>query len=247
MKNSLEELKSLDKNKIFYCTDKRNDTQKLRVMKESEDSYFVFAPRKKNRGWRYNLLGFTKYFDFEIKEEKNDKTAKWHNRLKRAIKCMEASGLWEDIKTKFENLLTISYEEKQKIYNEYWQVDKWKDGGVDYKNFIARLKDKYAFMVYADDKGEEHIDTNYIWELSECNLKSMYFGKWQNKSEKEIIKEKLANKEKYSTWARTNYDTSFNYEPDRKMAWYSEEYKNCGNGHYYLALDNNTALFCEND
>lgn len=75
----------------------------------------------------------------------------------------------------------------------------------------------------------------------------MYFGKFDNETEKQTIKEKIQNNENYSTWHRTNYDTSFEYNAEKKMAWYSEEYKNCGNGHYYFALDNSTALFCEND
>lgn len=248
MINNLEELKNLGKRKKFFCTEKTDSGKtKLRVMKEDEDSYFIYAPRKKRRGWRYNLVGFTKHFDFKIEEEKNTKTEKWHNRLKRAIKCMEESGLWQDIKEKFKNLLRISYEEKEQVYNEYWQVNKWEKDKTDYNNFIARTKAKHPFMIYKNEKGEEHIDTNYIYEISECNLKSMYFGKWRNKREKEIIKEKITDKEDYKTWARTNYDTSFNYKANENMAWYSEEFKDCGNGHYYLALDNNTALFCEND
>lgn len=115
------------------------------------------------------------------------------------------------------------------------------------KGLIDLLKDKYSFMIKTNENNEEYIDTDYIWELSECKLKSMYFGKFDNETEKQTIKEKIQNNENYSTWHRTNYDTSFEYNAEKKMAWYSEEYKNCGNGHYYFALDNSTALFCEND
>ena len=40
---------------------------------------------------------------------------------------------------------------------------------------------------------------------------------------------------------------TFEYEPDKNKAWYSEEYRGCGNGHYYIALNSSMALFCEND
>lgn len=44
-----------------------------------------------------------------------------------------------------------------------------------------------------------------------------------------------------------NYDVGFSYNPKQKKAWYSEEFKNCSNGHYYLALNNTHAFFIEND
>ena len=48
-------------------------------------------------------------------------------------------------------------------------------------------------------------------------------------------------------FGRSSYDVSFSYDPKLQHAWYSEEYKNCGNGHYYLALDETHALFYEDD
>ena len=84
--------------------------------------------------------------------------------------------------------------------------------------------------------------------MSDCNLKSMYFGKGSNARVKEEIRVALENKQAYDSGrCRANYDVSFSYCPAKHKAWYSEEYKDCGNGHYYIALDANTALFVEND
>ena len=33
----------------------------------------------------------------------------------------------------------------------------------------------------------------------------------------------------------------------KKLAWYSEEYRRCGNGHYYLMFDATHAIFYEDD
>ena len=52
---------------------------------------------------------------------------------------------------------------------------------------------------------------------------------------------------------RNGYDVSFDYKPASESkdgiarAWYSEEYKDCGNGHYYLALNRTHALYWEKD
>ena len=156
---------------------------------------------------------------------------------------METSGLWETIKEKYKNLLTITLAEKKLISKGYWE----KSHTSDYVGFLKEIKEKYPFMVKQNETGEDFLDTDYIWELSECNLKSMYFGKYNNSEKKENIKRHIQNKKDYNTTARTSYDVSFEYRAEAKKAWYSEEYKNCGNGHYYLALDHNTALFCEND
>jgi hypothetical protein len=74
----------------------------------------------------------------------------------------------------------------------------------------------------------------------------MYFG-WNNTNYKNQIKESLDKKQSISLYQRVKYDVSFEYNSEKGLAWYSEEYKNCGNGHYYLALDENTALFYEDD
>lgn len=252
MKNNIEDFAQLKDRAIFKCKQKNDyyDFAEQRATKFNKDTIFVYAPKSRKYGNYFSLENFVKNFDFEIKteeEQQKSKTEQWHKRLKRAIKCLGKSGLWKNIKEIFNNLLTITYEEKEEITKEYWATDRYGKDKTEYNNFIAKIKAKHPFMIGTNDMGQEFVKTDYIYELSECILKSMYFGKWHNEQEKETIKQRLADKQDYKTWARTNYDTSFEYVAEKNMAWYSEEYKNCGNGHYYLALDESTALFCEND
>lgn len=239
-----KQLQELSINSALKCKDKEGET--FRARKDGENSIFVYAKGKKRYGWRYPLTTFATLYDFHITTQQ-EKTLKWHKRLNRAINSMKKSGLWENIRKVFENLLKLTYEEKQEIYKEYFEVDRWGEDKSNYNNFIAKIKSKYPFMIYTNAEGQEIINTDYIYEISECELKSMYFGKFRNTTIKEQIKESINNKQDFKTWARTNYDTSFQYDAEKKRAWYSEEYKDCGNGHYYLALDESTALFCEND
>jgi hypothetical protein len=58
------------------------------------------------------------------------------------------------------------------------------------------------------------------------------------------------SKDKDPDWSfrdhwRTSYDYSVHITNGR--AWFSEEYKDCGNGHYYLLLNANCAIFYEDD
>ena len=104
----------------------------------------------------------------------------------------------------------------------------------------------YPFIFPKGNDGKYYIDTFYIYETSDAVLKSMYFGR-RNKTIKESIKDALKDCNKISFRETVNYDVSFDYDPASNKAWYSEEYRGTGNGHYYLALNENTALFCEND
>lgn len=227
-----------------------NDNKEYRFVIESDGSYFVLAPKRKTRGWRYSPTQFFNYY--KIKEIKAglSENDKWKKRLKKAIALCKQNDLWHNLQEIWENLYNyVSLEEKRRIYEEYWACDRYdkEKGEQNYMDFVSSVKSKYPFMIKADNNGKEHIITDYIWELSECTLKSMYFGKWDNTTIKDNIRRALAEKRKHSESVTVSYDVSFEYNPDLKKAWYSEEYRNCGNGHYYLALSENTAVFAEND
>jgi len=85
-----------------------------------------------------------------------------------------------------------------------------------------------------------------------AKVKKMHFGrKWLNDNKLAQIELNLKDKNKVTIWSdgrlTNGYDVTFNYQPEDNKAWYSEEYRGCGNGHYYLALDATHALFYEDD
>ena len=126
----------------------------------------------------------------------------------------------------------MSYSDYQEAKKAFWD-----------RTPISSFASKYPFLF---EDGE--LNSEYFTEIGECRLKSMYFGKRDNKTYKEMIASHLKNKENFTLYRiPVNYDVSYEYDADKNKAWYSEEYRNCGNGHYYLALDNSTALFVEDD
>ena len=355
-----EIMKYLSTMKRFHSFKAVNiNTQKVcRCLVEDEENVFVFAKRCKRSGYRYTKERFADYYSI-IFETDEDINKKWQRRMKRAVKCLEESGLWEKNKIFFQTILDsgLSYQEKKQMDDIYWKyrhvdfvssitfskpnifsihfksefetclgeneylreevmqkvlgipnclVERFDSHQMDLifdvsdieKNNLstlsAQLNDKsslqhrvsfslqipkdiaeiekrvesllskyfgeylfrkvyepysakYPFMFYDDDNGDLQIDTRYIWEFSECNLKSMYFGKYQNSHVKEEFKRAIEQKRDYHYCTRTSYDVSLEYNAAKNMAWYSEEYRNCGNGHYYIALDHSTALFVEDD
>lgn len=218
----------------------------------NSENIFVYAKHSKIRGWRLTKAEFLA--NYTMKDEKPDKEKrKWEHNVNRVIKTLEKSGLWADILETYKNLKILGYDEKNRIYDEYDKVERheWKDGKcyntAEYNNWLSGLEAKYPFLIDRDEENRKYLKTSYIWELSRATLKPMYFGKWNNTEEKGIIARCITDKKSYHCFHTVSYDVSFEYNAEKGKAWYSEEYRGCGNGHYYLALDNNLALFCEDD
>lgn len=218
--------------------------KKVRCMKEDAENIFVFAKGKKRYGTRYSVETFCRWYELVPKK---DETVAWRRRMKRAVATLSESGLWPDVRKTFEELLSwdITWEEKREIRDLYF--DGWSKQIPDRDQKIKMYASKYPKIVYMGSNGEYVFDSEYLYERSDCRTKSMYFGKWDNARIKEEIAKRLTEKKNYSVRETVGYDVSFEYKADANKAWYSEEYRGCGNGHYYLALNNSLALFCEDD
>jgi hypothetical protein len=62
-----------------------------------------------------------------------------------------------------------------------------------------------------------------------------------------MIARDMEEKKECSYRGDNGYDASFSYNPKLNKAWYSEEFRGCGNGHYYVALNSTHCLFVEDD
>ena len=226
---------------------------KERCMKETDGNIFVFQKGRKIYGRRWSENSFLNTY---VICEPRDEGEEWHKRLRRAVSCMEESGLWGEVKTVFSNLISVNYKDWKAMKDVYWSkrrfdavTRKWVEKTGDEMDTAWRIyAEKYPFCFSTDSEGHLQIDTDYIFEMSECRLKSMYFGKARNAQAKELFKQAIETRTPFNTGrVRVNYDVSAQYDPEKQKAWYSEEYKDCGNGYYYLMLDHSTALFVEKD
>lgn len=210
--------------------------QQHRCIQKDENTFFVFAPRARTRGWRYTRTEFEQRFCIKPSPSENDQ---WHHRIKRCLNILQTSGLWGELIPFFKTLSKMNYDDLKEMQKEYWEENR-KDAPA------SRFADKYPFA-YKPYHNGILLDSEYLSELTECRLKSMYFGKGCNKDIKNRLQECIQNRTSYQNFRTVNYDVRIEYDADRQKAWYAEEFRNCGNGHYYLAIDHNTALFCEND
>lgn len=189
---------------VYPSSPSYHTNEPRRAMLEERGTVFVYGKGKRRYGRRYYDNDFIMQFACKLNPDVDEAT-KWERRVKNVIKKLEASGLWENLKTDFEKMLEGGYENRH------------------------------------ENRG------SIGWDACDCITKSMYFGKFWNAHKKQMIKECMEKKESVSFSTRVSYDVSFEYDAERNKAWYSEEYRGCGNGHYYLAIDKNTALFYEDD
>ncbi len=227
-------------------TGKDCEGNKIRFTKYDDGKIFVYAKGRSRCGWYMDEARFLSRYQPDIPK---DETEEWHKRLRRAIKCMTASGLWPNIREKFENGLLMTREDitqLKKLADSRWKADGTRATAEEMHDLCLPYSKKLPFAFNVDDDGNLSVDYNYIDGLIDCRLKSMYFG-WQNNAIKIQLADAIKSHKDYSGTTRVSYDVSVKYNAEKNMAWYSEEYRNCGNGHYYLALDHNTAVFCEND
>jgi hypothetical protein len=226
-------------------------TTNHRLARSSQGYVMVMHPERKRYGFYVTWSSFKCIIFPETKEtSENDKWVRsWTNVLNR----LEKSGLWEDVASDVRVALSVGYDKMKQSYAQYWERHDYDKLAEEDKINAEKIKEIDERLVEYRDDGTPFANTSIIWYMSKtAKVKKMHFGKkWLNDKELADIANALENKLpiRVGTDGRiTNgYDVSYNYQPEDNKAWYSEEYRGCGNGHYYLALDATHALFYEDD
>ena len=151
--------------------------------------------------------------------------------MQKVCKILEKSGLWSNILHDFRLLLALNDEQLNEYINCNW------DECTKRSNDLGLICGRMAGL------------DNLKWSAKK-GVKSINYRSWDKETMVAEFEKAIANKETYSSprWYK-GYDNSVSCKiwDGIMCAWYSEEYKNCGNGHYYLAIDATHAIFCEDD
>lgn len=157
-----------------------------------------------------------------------DINVKVKNFMCNVVKYLNESGLWPDIKESYEKILAQ---------------------GDDYLNHVLSLDWSEQRKYMKETIGATfHVDS--IVRSALKGIVSINYERYDKEYIRNRAKQAIQNNENYRHTWRKNYDNSVEFQmcgDGKKRGWYSEEYKNCGNGHYYLAIDERRAIFCEND
>jgi len=170
----------------------------------------------------------------------------WRKSIDKAIKLLECSGLWPNILIDLKLARDIGYENIRKAYDTTNAkfVEGYTENNIEIAKHIKAIDPRLVSV--NSETGNEYYNT--LWQMAyPLKIKKMNFGKYRNPTNLQMIKEGIIKKEKVSVAGDNGYDVSFEYNPEKNMAWYSEEFRGCGNGHYYLAFSDTHAVFWEDD
>lgn len=188
-----------------------------------------YNPRSRRRGHYLNTDGIVK---IEPKEKPVvDIVKKTRKFLIKVCKYLEASGLWPDVLSDFKCLLNADDEILKQMLS----------GTLSWTEEYEMCKSIGMDVRFG---GIDDLRTTV-----EKGIKSINYYKWDKETTASKFAEAIANKEEWSHAWRKGYDNSISCRMynGRMVAHYSEEYKNCGNGHYYIVIDVNHAIFGEDD
>ena len=157
-----------------------------------------------------------------------DVNTKVKNFMQNVVKYLNESGLWVDIKESFEKILAL---------------------GDDYLNHVLSL-DWSEQRKYMNETIGTTFQLDSIVGSALKGIVSINYPRYSKEELRNKVRNAIENNTEFHHRWRKGYDNSVDIrlcEDGKKRGWYSEEYRNCGNGHYYLALDERRAIFCEDD
>lgn len=201
----------------------------------------IYRIPQRNRKSGYPLWGNSEWKSLKLvsgnKQLTDEELAKrMTRRAKDALKYLSASGFWSDLKEQIEHFLadnTLALD----IVKEYRS-----EGGF-YENVYNKRNegDKYAWM-----------RTYQVFEAF-LSPKCWMTIPWDGRKAfcEELYKKALEEGTRQSFKWTKGYDVTYTIdkaeEGKPRGAWLSNEYRNCGNGHYGLLLDATHAVFYEDD
>ena len=244
------------KNK-FQITMKDGTTKVLRLF---ENSGRVCEYNKGARcyGHYADITGWVKV-EPVVPKEKN-KFRQFHNNSEKAARLLRESGFWPEIFKRMEVQAAMTeqdYNELVELYNEYWAIFNIK--GLTGDEMDAKQREvRQKFDAYYEGRGAKS-DFYHFRQLSDTKqiISVPYTNGGYDKGQQlawvhniiEQVKDGDPDRHNGYKWYG-GYDYSIEIRKNEDgtiIGWYSAEYKGCGNGHYYLLLDAEHAIYYEDD
>jgi hypothetical protein len=212
------------KNYNFVVTMANGDKERKRMFISRDGWVCEFKKRSRTRGRCISCEELWK--SVEPVKANTDKVSVCKRNTKSIIKYLTSSGFWPDILANMIKLQELSDEDLKYLCE------------CEYDEHNTFMK----------EHGIDHISPDMYYSLiSKRGIITINWGDASNNWIKRGWLEALNEKRKYSMRWTVSYDNSVEYNPEGERAWYSEEYRGCGNGHYYLLLDEKHAAFREDD
>lgn len=228
-------------NKEIIATMADGETKLLRLFVSTSGCLAYFGKGKRRRGYSLDDI-IRNIVSVKVKSKKEEQTEqeKYIANLKKFKKIYTEKlhkNLWSDLRdgytrlniTDFERFIDTFEGEKNTSYDFYKLLLAY----CEINNLHLNTENKYKTTTITSNKPKRYSNNSF-----------QYGGCLEN------IKKHLDNKEDFLYGWESNYDVSVSgklCDDGVYRAWFSLEYRGCGNGHYYLLVNENQAVFAEND
>jgi len=230
---------------MVYALLENGEKKKLRLFNSAQGRVCYFSKGSCRRGYPLAHLKIVKLIPIQ---KRKSEEAIWRDSWLKVKKRLEKSGLWQEILNNINIALDIGYDKIQEARKDYWKDRKGLSYEENQKRNTERIRQIDSRLVKKTKDGRWFENTEILWHIAyKAKVKKMYFGKYFTQEKLKLIAEAMRKRKSIHEGGRASYDVSFEYNAKSQKAWYSEEYRGCGNGHYYLALDSSHALFYEDD
>ena len=209
----------------------------LRLWQTEDGRIAVMSKGRKKYGHEISLWydHYDEWTNLRLVEHKEfDYYKRFVKRATDALEMLNESGLWTDIKESIEHFFSMTEAEQRELVNdivtdsyEKFYKQTWGDG-------------KYAWI---------HCHQVFGSFVNKVCWKSIAWRRWEREEMSKRVAECIKNDTNFSRRWEYGYDNTVEVanRDGEKLAWYSEEYRGCGNGHYYLMFDATHAIYYEDD
>lgn len=232
----LDEIKNHNAQRITYIT-KNGIVRNCRIFANGyQIGYFEGKSRKYGRVLDVNTIAMILTLEYPFIDE-SSQVEKMITRINKAKKLFANKchpNLWQDLQYGYSIFNKTEY---LKIYNEIDDSNSW------------HSKELTALYEYEKQKGFRILHEYYKTTTIKSN-KPTISGYKEYENCINNIKTHLDNKEDFIYFWQSNYDVTVEGKMSSDgiyRAWLSLEYRGCGNGHYYFLINENTAIFAEDD
>jgi hypothetical protein len=194
---------------------------------------------KGRKKWGHELSswdGFENWATLRLVEhDEIDYYKRFVKRATDALKMLNESGFWKDIKESIEHFFNLSETEQRELVND----------------IMTNSYELFYHEVYKENGKYSWVSGYQVFEafVRKTCWKSIPWSKYNRQRESAEIENAIKDKKDYHRRWTNGYDNTIEitFADDYPRGWLSCEYRGCGNGHYYLLFDATHAIFYEDD
>ena len=193
---------------------------------------------KGRKKWGHELRSWDGFEDWAtlrlVEHNEIDYYKRFVKRATDALKMLNESGLWSDIKETIEHFFELTETEQRELVND----------------IITDSYEKFYKQTWGDGK-YAWVHCHQVFETfvrKKC-WQSIPWRRYERERMSAEVAECIKNGKDFHRRWENGYDNTVEVanRDGEKLAWLSLEYRGCGNGHYYLMFDATHAIFYEDD